>query len=158
MAWVAFAASLYAIEGVVLVKFVALIKRKDGLSPEQFEAYYEQHHKLLGHKYLPGARRYRRRYISPVWDTSGGENDQETFGLIEPALGGGHSAPPQYDVVTEIWFDEEAQLREVFAVMALPEHLQEIVADEEKFMDRTQTCAYLVRNECDDGASETWQN
>ena len=52
-----------------MVKLVGLLKRRPGMSTDEFRAYYETHHKKLGDRYLAGfADRYLRRYLNPFPD------------------------------------------------------------------------------------------
>jgi len=67
-----------------MVKAIALIKRKPGLSREEFRKHYEEVHAPMALKYLPSFKRYVRNYvITPP----GGEE-------------------PEFDCITEIWYDD----------------------------------------------------
>ena len=48
------------------ITVITLLKRREGMSREDFRAYYESNHKLIGEEVLgPYATRYVRRYIAP---------------------------------------------------------------------------------------------
>lgn len=114
-----------------MIKLVFFLKRRPGLSVEEFQALYESRHARLGEKHVPNAARYVRRYLDPV---------QELFtgALIEP----------DHDVLTELWFATEADHDAAMANLARPEVVAEIVADEETLFDRSRHRVYRVR-ECD---------
>src|SRR3546814_16483863 len=52
-------------KGKSMVKLVALLKAKEGLSQEEFENYYEKYHVPLVLKHLPQIAHYRRNYVVP---------------------------------------------------------------------------------------------
>ncbi|MEM7018251.1 MAG: EthD domain-containing protein [Pseudomonadota bacterium] len=110
-----------------MIKLVMPLKRKPGMSTEDFRAYYENHHRLIGEKYLAGyAMRYVRRFMNPLPDRSGNLSD------------------PEYDVLLEIWYPDEATFRACSEKLRAPEAAQEIAEDEEKLFDRSQMRSYLV--------------
>ena len=73
-----------------MLKQVFLLKRRDGMSMEEFKHYYENHHAKFGEKMLTNARRYVRRYVKPQKNPLTGE-------VIEL----------DFDVVMEIWWDSK---------------------------------------------------
>ncbi|MGD9713139.1 MAG: EthD domain-containing protein [Thermomicrobiales bacterium] len=110
-----------------MIKLVSLMNRKPGLSREEFIAYYEAHHRLIGEKVLAGyACRYIRRYTT--------------------AVGEGMESDP--DVVMEIWFPDQLAYDSFFAAIAAPGQMAEIVADEERLFDRGKMRFFLVE-ECE---------
>jgi hypothetical protein len=111
-----------------MIKLVTLLKRRPGMSKDDFQAYYEAHHRLIGEKVLSGyALRYLRRHLTPV--------DGKTLD---------HDA----DVVLEIWFPDQATMDACFAAMADPGVAAEIADDEERLFDRSRIRGYLVE-ECE---------
>ena len=50
-----------------MFKTVGLLKRRPGMSVEDFRSYYESNHRVIGEKYLTGnAVRYVRRFLDPA--------------------------------------------------------------------------------------------
>ena len=74
-----------------MFKAVVLLKRKAGMTFEDFVNYYESTHAKLGERVVPTAERYIRRYLTP-YPTPEPEQGQE----------------PDYDAITEIWFKDRA--------------------------------------------------
>lgn len=93
------------------------------MTVKAFREYYESHHRRIGEKYLSGyAERYVRRYVQPV------------AGM----------APPDHDVVMEIWFRDEAAFHKTMQRLAEPAIAEEIVLDEEKLFDRSAMVSFSV--------------
>src|SRR3546814_15184853 len=80
-------------KGKSMVKLVALLKAKEGLSQEEFENYYEKYHVPLVLKHLPQIAHYRRNYVVP--DT-----------LLRPQHMSSEAPPPEFNVITEAWFED----------------------------------------------------
>jgi uncharacterized protein (TIGR02118 family) len=109
-----------------MVKVTIFIRKKAGLTREQFIDYYENNHVPLINRVI-GAfpSDYRRSY--PL--------EGQFFGLL--GADAGISAAPDCDVVTEIWLKDHETMDAMFAKAADPEIAATIAADEEKFADRT---------------------
>lgn len=106
------------------MKVMLLLKRKAGMSAQEFQDYYERSHVQLAHKYLGHLfADYRRNYMMPVAD---GQSDTQNPGL----------ANPDYDAVTEIWLKDENAWAEMQKIMADPEIGRIFMEDEEHFLDR----------------------
>lgn len=107
-----------------MYKTITLLKRREGLTLDEFIAYYEAHHRLIGEKYLNGAAvHYARRFLRPI-DDSG--------------------VPTDYDVVTEVWFADRASFDAALALLMQPEAAAEIAADEERLFDRSKIRMFAV--------------
>jgi uncharacterized protein (TIGR02118 family) len=102
-----------------MIKIIALIRRKDGITPEQFRDYYETRHVPLIRSLLPGMKDYRRNFL--VWDD-------------EHAVRGPRQA--RYDAVTEVWFDDAETFEAFKQAFAEPKIRQRIEDDEDNFLDR----------------------
>ncbi len=111
-----------------MLKVVTLIKRKPGLSMQEFIDAYESGHRLIGERYLrPHASRYVRRFLHPV-----------AVPGHEPA-----SEPP-FDVLMEIWFADRAAYEATMEVLAEPEAAREIAEDEARLFDRASILSFTV--------------
>jgi uncharacterized protein (TIGR02118 family) len=102
-----------------MFKVMVMIKRKPGMSMEDFIAYYENHHAPLGASKVPNLKRYVRHFIRPYGN--------EVYGA---------DAEPPYDVLTEIWFDDEADFERGMAYLTEPGTAAIIGADEENLFDK----------------------
>lgn len=105
-----------------MVKAIALIKRKPGLSREEFVRHYEEVHAPLALKYFPTFKRYVRNYVLPVPG-------------IEDA---------EFDCLTEVWYDNMEGYQSVINVLE-SESGQAIKNDAETFMDTSKQISFLVK-------------
>jgi uncharacterized protein (TIGR02118 family) len=106
---------------------IFMLKRRPGMSREEFVRYYESTHAKLGEKHVVNAARYVRRYLQ---------------GLPEPFTG--TVREPDYDVITELWFDDQADMDVAMSHLLEAEVSQEITRDEENLFDRSRNRVYLV--------------
>jgi hypothetical protein len=114
-------------------KILLLMKRKPGMSVADFRDYYENHHIPLCRPYMAGIARYFRRYLDPQPNAESGANDELP-----------------YDVITEMWFDEEAVYKRTLDYITTSVMPPEVVEDEMKFFDRpTMRIATVVERETD---------
>jgi hypothetical protein len=104
----------------VTYKILLPMKRRPGMSVEEFRAYYEAHHAPLAAEHSGGLSRYVRRYLDP-------HDHPET----------GPAAELPYDVITELWFNDEATFRATLRYLETTRMPAEIVADEERLFDRS---------------------
>lgn len=113
---------------------ITLLKRRPGLSMDEFIDYYENKHARLGAYYLQqaGAIGYKRNYVQAV---------------INPLTGEAPEA--DYDVVTEVRFIDRAAWEEGMAMFADQKIQSAMIADEEFLFDRSNTRMLLVERECD---------
>ena len=112
-------------------KILLFMKRRPGMSVDAFRDYYENHHVPLCLKYSQGITRYVRRYLDPQRHAESGACDELP-----------------YDVVTELWFDDEATYKGTVGYLASTEMSEEIVTDEANLFDRaTMRMATVV--ECE---------
>ena len=75
-----------------MVKAIALLKRKPGLSLEQFRKHYEEVHAPLAKRLFPFIRKYVRNYVT-----------------VAPFMAAGRE--PKFDCITEEWFDDMEAFR-----------------------------------------------
>ena len=101
-------------------KILLFMKRRPGMAVEAFREYYENHHAPLCAKYAKNLKRYIRRYIDAQ-----PRPETDTFG------------EPPFDVITELWFDDEAMFKSTLTYITTTIMPDEIVEDEKKLFDRT---------------------
>ena len=99
-----------------MIKVMTVVKRKQGLTYEEFSDYWEKKHGPLVVKVLPGLERYVQSHAIRL--PGGGE--------------------PKIDGVAEIWYNDVASWR-AGAAFYLSDGGKVIRNDEEKFMDRSKT-------------------
>lgn len=114
-----------------MIKCVALIKRRAGLSHREFVDYYENHHALLALKFLEPVLHYQRRYLEP------GSLDHQ----------GETAGGAVYDCMTELWFSDRTAMMSTLGCLADPAVAEVIVADEEKFIDRASIRFFVIEEE-----------
>lgn len=115
-----------------MFKVIWLLKRKQGITFEQFREHYETSHAILGQKYLGHLLvDYRRNY----------DLAQET------------GAPPQertsgFDCISEWVLRDEAAFDECMRLLRDPAIGKQFLDDEEHFLDKGSVT--LVRCDCRD--------
>lgn len=120
-----------------MIKMIVLLKRKAGLTRDQFIARYEGGHAKLAEKHLTNAVRYVRRYLEPL-----------------PELFTGDTIEPEHDVITEVWFENQEQYEIAMKRLAQPEVVAEIVEDEETLFERDKHRVFMV-DERDSACGQT---
>jgi hypothetical protein len=109
------------------VKIVVLLKRKPGMTRDDFARYYETRHAVLATRLVPGLLDYRRTYVS---------GDRPAFGAPADSL--------EFDVITTLVFADAAAYERAAKTLRLPEIAQQIADDEEHLFDRTCIRSYLA--------------
>ena len=107
-------------------KLIALISKQPHLSAEAFRAYYEANHAPLVSRLLPMIARYTRSYVPAEPETPGRE------GLAN------------FDVLTELWFESDADLEAFWKRIREPEVIAAIREDESHFLITERTVMYTV--------------
>ena len=107
-----------------MVKGIALLKSKPGLSPAEFRKHYEEVHAPLALSLFPTIRKYVRNYITTIAFPAG-------------------AAELDFDCITEQWFDNMKGFQAMMDAGA-GEAGRAIGDDEKKFLDRTKTIYLLV--------------
>ncbi|WP_024794395.1 EthD domain-containing protein [Tomitella biformata] len=110
-----------------MIKAIALLTRRAGLTRAEFIDYYENSHAPLIRRLLPQIREYRRNFVD-----------------LEGALRAPGVPDPTFDVITELWFDDRAGYAAMLATHGQPEIRAQIEADEARFLDRGKTIQFLV--------------
>jgi hypothetical protein len=103
-------------------KILLFMKRRPGMTFEAFRDYYENHHVPLCEKYTSGVSRYVRRFLTPHPNPETGATEEL-----------------QFDVITELWFENEALFRGTAEYLATSIMPDEVVEDEKRLFDRAKT-------------------
>ena len=110
-----------------MFKILALLKRRPGMSMEEFKAYYENIHLPIGTKTLKGnAISHHRRYLTPI----PGPNGQVPEG--------------EYDVILEVWYEDRAQVEASMQAWMDPEMQKQEAESQVKFLDRLDNHMFFV--------------
>lgn len=110
-----------------MFKCIAMLKKKSGLSRDEFIEYYENKHSVLIRSLLPGIADYRRNFV----DRNGA--------FVVPG------APPlDFDVITELWFADRETYGAFVAKAQEPDIARQIAEDEENLFDRSATRMFVV--------------
>jgi hypothetical protein len=102
-------------------KILIFLKRRPGMSVEAFRGYYEDRHAKLCEKYVTGVTRYLRRFLDPLPNPETGKNDELP-----------------YDVITELWFDDEATFEATVKYLSAGVMPAEVIEDEMNLFDRSK--------------------
>ena len=100
------------------------LTKNEELSVEEFIEYYEKTHVPLICSLAPAPALYKRRYKGERLTSEAGDVD--------------------FDAMTELIFADRNAFEEWMAALAKPGVGARIVADEEKFLNRTRTRAYVI--------------
>lgn len=106
-----------------MIKTLAFLKRKPGMSRDDFIKQYETGHAPFGITVMPTAKRYLRRYVRSVAD-----------GFPEP----------DFDVITEVWFENQKAYADAMAALSSPAIAALVAEDEAKLFDRSDMRFALV--------------
>jgi uncharacterized protein (TIGR02118 family) len=105
-----------------MFKVFAYMTRRPGITREEFIDYYENHHVPLVLSLASTPRVYKRNYVVRGDGLSPG------------------SPATDFDVITEMIWDDRAGLEEWMALPGVPA----IAEDEAKFLDRSKTRAHVI--------------
>jgi len=114
-----------------MFKAMVLLKRKPGMSMQDFIDHYETRHAPLGVKYQTRMKRYIRHFLHPA-----------------PYPLDGVKLEPEYDVLTELWFDDRRSYDEGMALMTAEEANRVLSEDEQRFLDLSKSrLAFIEEHE-----------
>jgi len=119
------------------VKSILMLKRKQGMTPEEFRTAYETRHRptalrLFGHLWLT----YRRNYLGP------GSSFAAAAGT--PTNDDASETLCPYDVITEIIYRDMDALEESNRIAAIAENIRLLAEEEESMFDREWCYAAVV--------------
>lgn len=104
-----------------MVKLIGLLKRKKGLTPEEFSRYWHDQHAPLVMKLLPQVKKYVQNHAVRL--PGGGE--------------------PELDGIGELWYDNLEAWKET-ADFYRSDKGKVIWEDEDKFIDRSKLVFFLA--------------
>jgi hypothetical protein len=116
-----------------MFKWMMAIKRKNGISHQEFIDYYENTHAPLLRSLLPPMYIYRRNYLT---------FDDPLFAV--DGRGGGNT-DLDFDVITEVIFSTREEAEALMAAVANPEIFAKIKADEDNFVEPGRAKCFVVK-------------
>jgi len=114
-----------------MIKQVDLFSKKPGMSAEDFKNHYENRHVPLLMGLIPRFAQYRRNFIIPG-------------ATVEGAHIADTPPPPKFDVITEVWFDDQATFEKLIDDLKNPAVGDPIAKDEENFFDRSKMVIFAM--------------
>ncbi len=102
-----------------MIKIIAVMRPKPGVSAEEFKRYYEEQHAPLVSSFYPELKIYRRNYVEVVSRKPAGAVDDFPF-----------------LVFTEAYVEDEEAFRAFREKAAHPDVRSAIDTDEARFVDR----------------------
>jgi hypothetical protein len=113
-----------------MVRLIGILTKKNGMSRNEFTDYYEERHVPLVRRTFPSLVGYSRNFVLPA------------------AVEGGHiehaQPPPDFDVITSLWFSEEVGLESMMRAVNEDETRKAVIADEEQFLARDRSLTFRV--------------
>jgi hypothetical protein len=116
-----------------MIKLFIFLKRKEGITREQFKNHFDNVHAKIADKYFTFKMvEYTRNYISSV--STGTRAGREPMDF-------------PFDCISEWTLPDQKTMDEIFGLLTSDEIGQEFYRDEENFLDRSRSM--MIR--CDDG-------
>ncbi len=116
-----------------MFKVFGFLSKREGMTTQGFIDYYENNHVPLICRLAPTPIVYKRNYLSRGDELNRGENAID------------------FDVVTELVFPDRAAYLVWRAALSKPGSGEQVVADEEKFLDRSRTRACIIEEQVTSG-------
>ena len=123
-----------AFHGAPKVKLAVVIKRREGMSFEEFDQYWNHIHGAIVTG-VPEFARHVRRYVQSHWVA-----DYSGAGDVSTLSSPWRRAP--FDGIAELWFDSIADMVRAFNE---PQFMATIAPDDEKFVDAIHTQLFTLR-------------
>ena len=117
---------------IFMPKLIALISKKTSISEEDFQTYYENTHVPLIERLFPTLMDYKRTYLLKA----------SMLNDVLPLESEGEHA--QFNVITELTFEDEEGLNQFFEKGAEEEVILMIRDDEANFLDGEKTIMFRV--------------
>lgn len=117
---------------IFMPKLIALISKKTSISEEDFQTYYENTHVPLIERLFPTLMDYKRTYLLKA----------NMLNDVLPLESEGENA--QFNVITELTFEDEEGLNQFFEKGAEEEVILMIRDDEANFLDGEKTIMFRV--------------
>ena len=119
-----------------MFKQICFFRKRPDMTMDEFMDYYENQHSQLAQKTglkpaIPNATRYVRRYLTPLPHAESGTNEELP-----------------YDVVSELWFEDEAVFRGTVDYLSTTVMNDAVVTDEMNLFHRP-TMRMAVVEECE---------
>ncbi len=118
-----------------MIKVIGLIRRKAGLSREEFLRHWKDVHGPLVMS-IPELARHIRKYVQVHAVTIPELQARERYQQA--------SLPMEYDGAVEMWFDDAAEMQQAFGVLADPVICRRLREDEDSFIDNSNSLSVMV--------------
>ena len=107
-----------------MLKLIAIIHKKPGLTNEEFERYWKEKHGTVAARVIPGLRKYTQNYLVKL-----------------PGVN------YEGDGIVELWFDDLESFQK-YLTWRQPNEGKILLEDEDKFIDRRKIVRYAVEEYC----------
>jgi len=121
-----------------MIKVIGLLRRKPGISREEFLRHWKDHHGALAMR-VPEFARHVRKYVQVHRVSIPALDAQERYAQ--------NALPAEYDGAVEMWFDSPESMQKAFAALADPVACKELREDEDRFIDGKATLSVMVGEE-----------
>ena len=121
-----------------MIKVIGLLRRKPGISREEFLRHWKDHHGALAMS-VPEFARHVRKYVQVHRVSIPQLDAQERYSQT--------GLPMEYDGAVEMWFDSPEAMQKAFAALADPVACKELREDEDRFIDGSNTLSVMVGEE-----------
>jgi uncharacterized protein (TIGR02118 family) len=115
-----------------VIKLVFTLRRREGMSREEFQRYWREQHAPLVRRHAEALR--IRRYV---------QTHAVETPLSEPISASRESAPDAYDGVAELWWDSFEDLVAAYSSDAGQAAGAELLEDEQRFIDLPRSPLWL---------------
>lgn len=115
------------------IKIVFCLRRKDGISREEFQRYWLDEHapRVKAHAAAIGMRRYVQSHTVET--------------PLNDAVAGARGAPEPYDGVMEGWWDSEEALLATISSPEAQAASRDLLEDEARFIDLARSPIFFTR-------------